>query len=83
MGGLSMNKTITAQGIVRGKTIDLDRDIGMADGQPVEVVVKVVELNGPASPAMSEGLAKIYAVLGERYESGHSDTAARHDEHQP
>ncbi len=30
-----------------------------------------------------EGLAKIYAILGERYQSGHTDTAARHDEHQP
>jgi predicted DNA-binding antitoxin AbrB/MazE fold protein len=37
----------------------------------------------PTRPAMSEGLARVYAVLGERYESGHADTAARHDEHQP
>jgi predicted DNA-binding antitoxin AbrB/MazE fold protein len=34
-------------------------------------------------PPMSEGLAKIYAVLGERYKSGVPDTAARHNEHQP
>ena len=32
---------------------------------------------------MSEGLAKIYAILGERYDSGHTDTAERHNEHQP
>ncbi|HUI43405.1 MAG TPA: antitoxin family protein [Terriglobia bacterium] len=25
----------------------------------------------------------IYAILGERYQSGESDVAARHDEHQP
>jgi predicted DNA-binding antitoxin AbrB/MazE fold protein len=36
----------------------------------------------PASP-MSQGLAGVYAILGERYDSGHSDTAARHNEHQP
>jgi predicted DNA-binding antitoxin AbrB/MazE fold protein len=36
----------------------------------------------PQAP-MSEGLAKIYAVLGERYDSGHTDTAERHNEHQP
>ena len=35
----------------------------------------------PPSP-MSAGLAEIYAVLGERYESGHPDTAARHGEPQ-
>ena len=34
-------------------------------------------------PMMTEGLSKIYEILGERYESGYPDTAARHDEHQP
>jgi hypothetical protein len=34
-------------------------------------------------PGMSKGLAKVYSILGERYSSGHSDTAARHNEHQP
>jgi predicted DNA-binding antitoxin AbrB/MazE fold protein len=37
----------------------------------------------PTSPPISDGLAKIYAILGERYNSGFSDTAARHNEHQP
>lgn len=32
---------------------------------------------------MSEGLAKIYEILGRRHDSGFSDTAARHNEHQP
>ncbi len=35
------------------------------------------------SPPMTEGLAKIYAILGERYQSGVPDTAALHNEHQP
>ena len=29
------------------------------------------------------GLDAIYAVLGESYQSGEHDVAARHDEHQP
>ena len=47
--------------------------------------VEPVELpdNTPARVPMSEGLAKVYAILGERYNSGHTDTAARHNEHQP
>jgi predicted DNA-binding antitoxin AbrB/MazE fold protein len=36
-----------------------------------------------ASAPISEGLAQVYAILGERYESGHMDTSSRHDEHQP
>ena len=36
----------------------------------------------PPSPGMTEGLARVYDILGERYDSGHADTAARHDEHQ-
>jgi predicted DNA-binding antitoxin AbrB/MazE fold protein len=34
-------------------------------------------------PPISEGLAKVYAILGERYETGESDLAARHDVYQP
>ncbi len=30
-----------------------------------------------------EGLRNVYAILSERYASGHADTAARHNEHQP
>jgi predicted DNA-binding antitoxin AbrB/MazE fold protein len=41
-----------------------------------------VEIEGPPEP-MDEGLARIYAILGERYDSGHADTAERHNEHQP
>jgi predicted DNA-binding antitoxin AbrB/MazE fold protein len=49
----------------------------------VEVEVKRVQPadSGPASA--SPGLARIYAILGERYDSGHADTAERHNEHQP
>jgi hypothetical protein len=72
----------TLHGRVHGRTIELDDDPGVADGQQVEVQVKVLETPiGP--PKVSPGLAEIYAILGERYSSGHTDTAERHNEHQP
>ncbi len=74
--------TRTLHGRVRGKTIELDEDLGIAEGQEVEVLVKVVA-PAPPSPAMSEELAKVYEILGERYDSGHTDLAERHNEHQP
>jgi hypothetical protein len=76
-----MSKTI--HGKVRGKTIELDEDLGVPEGQEVEVQVKVVEVANTIPPTVSPGLAEIYAILGERYSSGHADTAERHNEHQP
>jgi len=76
-----MSKTI--HGKVRGKTIELDEDPGIADGQAVQIQIEVVEPSKPSRAAMSEGLAKVYEILGRRHSSGHSDTAQRHNEHQP
>jgi len=73
-----MTKTI--HGKVHGKTIELDEDPGLSDGQEVDVQIRVVTLT-PAP--MSEGLKKVYALLGQRFHSGHTDTAERHNEHQP
>jgi hypothetical protein len=75
--------TKTVRGRVRGKTIELDEDLGVAEGQEVQVQVEIVAPPGPSQPAISPGLAEIYAILGERYHSGHIDTAERHNEHQP
>ncbi|HJT76433.1 MAG TPA: hypothetical protein VJ739_04455 [Gemmataceae bacterium] len=75
--------TKVLHGRVRGKTIELDEDLGMTEGQEVEVRVRLIPPPVPSQPAMSEELAKVYAVLGERYDSGHTDTAERHNEHQP
>jgi hypothetical protein len=75
--------TKTLHGKVHGKTIELDEDLGVAEGQEVEVQVTIVQTTEPPRPPISEGLAKIYAILGERYNSGHTDTAERHNEHQP
>ena len=43
-GDIAMNKTI--HGIVHGKTIELDEELGVADGQEVEVSVKIVQAKG-------------------------------------
>jgi hypothetical protein len=76
-----MTKTI--HGKIRGKTIELDEDPGVADGLEVEVQMTVVPpLPKPQAP-ITEGLAKIYEILGRRHSSGYTDTAERHNEHQP
>jgi hypothetical protein len=73
----------TLHGKVHGNVIEIDEEIGIADDQEVEVQVKVIQSPQPSLPVMSKGLSEVYAILGERFESGHSDTAARHNEHQP
>jgi predicted DNA-binding antitoxin AbrB/MazE fold protein len=42
-----------------------------------------VELRLVAPTSEEQRLDAIYALLGERFESGERDVAARHDEHQP
>ncbi len=37
----------------------------------------------PEFAHLEPGLAKIYAIMSERYDSGQSDLAERHNEHQP
>jgi len=37
----------------------------------------------PSAVGGGDALASIYAILGERYDSGERDVAARHNEHQP
>ena len=75
--------TKTLHGRVHGKTIELDEELGIAEGQEVEVQVKIVGPPITNQSPISPGLAEIYAILGERYSSGHTDTAERHNEHQP
>lgn len=55
--------------------------VDLPDQTAVEFEPRVKDV--PPSPGMTEGLARVYAILGERYDSGHADTASRHDEHQP
>lgn len=74
--------TKTVHGVVHGRTIELDEDLGVSEGQEVAVRVEIIPPEHPAQ-TMSPGLAEVYAILGERFESGYTDTAERHNEHQP
>ncbi len=71
--------TKTLHGTAHGKTIELDEDLGVPEGQDVEVQVMVVP---SVTPPMAEGLAQVYTVLSERFNSGVTDVAARHNEDQ-
>jgi predicted DNA-binding antitoxin AbrB/MazE fold protein len=55
------------------------------DFEPRPVVAPQADESAPPEPFSysEEGLRKVYEILGERYSSGYSDTAARHNEHQP
>ncbi len=58
--------------------------VDLPENTPVEMEL-LVWTEAPALPEvpMSEGLAKVYEILGRRHSSGHTDTAERHNEHQP
>jgi hypothetical protein len=71
------------QGRAHGKTIEFDEDLGIEEGQVVEVQVTIPDSTTSESPQLSDGLTRLYEILGERYDSGRSDIAARHNEHQP
>jgi predicted DNA-binding antitoxin AbrB/MazE fold protein len=77
-----MSKTIHAiyaNGVFRPmEPVDLPEET------PVEFEPRVLNKPPPnATAPMSEGLAKIYEILGRRHSSGYTDTAERHNEHQP
>jgi predicted DNA-binding antitoxin AbrB/MazE fold protein len=55
--------------------------VDLPDHTPVELELRIPGEQGHGE--VLGGLASICAILGERYDSGHADTAARHSEHQP
>lgn len=57
--------------LAEGTLVDLD-----LVGEPIDVRALV-------PPGTDEGLIGVYEILGRRFNSGHSDTAERHNEHQP
>ncbi len=72
-----MSKTIRAvyeHGVFRPT-----EPVSLPDGTEVDILTP----DPQTAPPLDQGLAKIYAILGERYDSGHTDTAERHNEHQP
>jgi hypothetical protein len=54
-----MTKTI--HGKVHGKTIELDEDIGVADGQKVEVQIKLI----PTARPWGEGILRTAGALAD------------------
>ena len=81
----------TVRGIVDHNTIRLVTPLALPEGCEIEfeprlvVVASTPENTPPIEPLQfsEEGLRQVYAILSERYDSGVSDTAARHNEHQP
>jgi hypothetical protein len=59
-GGFIMIKTM--HGIVHGKTIQLQQEIGVPDGQEVEIVIRSITVI-PASEPWGEGLRRSDGAL--------------------
>lgn len=59
--------------------------VKLAEGTVVElqVVEEVVDVRSLVPPGTDEGLIQTYEILSRRFNSGHHDTAERHNEHQP
>ncbi len=53
------------------------------DVEPRPVLSPKSENGAERQFGTDEGMRKVYAILSERFDSGHTDTAARHNEHQP
>jgi predicted DNA-binding antitoxin AbrB/MazE fold protein len=49
----------------------------------LEVIEEAVDVRSLAPPGTEEGLMRAYEILGRRFNSGHHDSAERHNEHQP
>ena len=75
--------TSTVHAIYEGGVFRPVEPVNLPERTPVELEVRVPGEQEPLRAPMPEGLAKVYAILGERYNSGHTDTAVRHNEHQP
>jgi len=52
----------TVHGIVHGKTIELDEDLGVAEGQEVEVQVTIIPTS-PGTEPWGEGLRRCAGAL--------------------
>jgi hypothetical protein len=57
----------TTQGTIHGKVIELDEDLGIADGQQVEIHVKVVENGGKPAHTWGEGLRRCAGALASEW----------------
>jgi predicted DNA-binding antitoxin AbrB/MazE fold protein len=53
------------------------------DVEPRPVILPTNENGTERAFGSEEGMRKVYEILSERFDSGYTDTAARHNEHQP
>jgi hypothetical protein len=51
--------------------------------EPCPASIRQPQPTDPEFAHLDPGLARIYAILSERYDSGQTDLADRHNEHQP
>lgn len=49
----------------------------------LEIVEESLDVRSLVPPGTDESLVRVYEILGRRFNSGHHDTAERHNEHQP
>lgn len=68
----------TFHGIYEDGIVRFPGPVALPNYTPVTVVAQTESVT-PAGCNSPE----LYALLSERYNSGHTDTAARHNEHQP
>ncbi|MEX0710777.1 MAG: hypothetical protein WD278_00420 [Pirellulales bacterium] len=57
------NQSTVLRGVLRGKTIELDQEPGLPDGQEVRVVVQPVEASDSLPPG--EGLRRAFGAWAE------------------
>jgi predicted DNA-binding antitoxin AbrB/MazE fold protein len=70
---------IYENGVVRPLT-----PLALPESTPVSIVVPATEESDlPAGDEIGSNSDELYEILNRRYNSGHTDTAARHNEHQP
>ena len=65
--------TKTVHGVVRGKTIELAEDLGLAEGQEVELSVRIIP--STQTKQLGEGLLRTEGALVDDPYHGHSPYA--------
>jgi predicted DNA-binding antitoxin AbrB/MazE fold protein len=75
-GGKAVSLTVHA--IYENGVLRPTEKVDLPDGCEVQVEIRTVK-ESPMAPTLDD----VYEILGRRYNSGHADTAARHNEHQP
>jgi predicted DNA-binding antitoxin AbrB/MazE fold protein len=74
----------TYEGIYENGVVRPLTPLGLPESTHVSIVVPSIPAQGESqSIELSDGMDAIYEILSRRFNSGHHDTAERHNEHQP